>query len=156
MTKYFREVRDPQSLLARERAPISGRRVPQHRSKRDQESQSVRLSRRFPRWMLVTAVAAFAALSAAVIVAAVSGDNSSDTTTGTVPETGSQQSSTSAAVSPTVPLSAPSTAAQTTTTVVSTTSPVGGELVRLTSAAAATGVTVTPTDPNATATFNGS
>ena len=90
MTRYFRKVADPQRLLARERAPVTGRRVPKVRSKRDQATQASTAATAGVPFAAVVAGAVVAVLVAAGVVTAIAmssgGDDAAGQATVTVTE----------------------------------------------------------------------
>ncbi len=159
MTRYFRKVADPQRLLARERAPVTGRRVPKVRSKRDQATQASTAATAGVPFAAVVAGAVVAVLVAAGVVTAIAmssgGDDAAGQATVTVTKSAPPAATASPATSPITADSATSTALPSTTVGVTSTTSVVGPVVRLISAAAATGATVIPTDPAASATYSG-
>lgn len=162
MTQYFRKVVDPQRLLARERAPVTGRRVPKVRSKRTQATQatSATASAGVP-VAAVVAGAVVAVLAVVGVVAAIAKSSGSDETAGPTTITVPEAAPTAAVASPITTVATTSTNQPGTTVGVtstrSTTSTtlVIGPVVRLVSAAAATAATIIPTDPAASADFAG-
>lgn len=151
MTQYFRKVKDPQRLLQRERAPVTGRRVPKSRSKRGQDAATARFARvSIPIAAVVGGL--IAALVVIGVVVAVSTNSDSGTaseppaTPITVPE---------APVSNPPDVTAPVVPAAATTELVSTTIVTAVTSIRLTSVAAATSVDIIPADPGASSTFAG-
>lgn len=159
MTRYFRKVIDPQRLLARERAPVTGRRVPKERSKRSQETQaSTGVSAGVP-VAAVVAGAAVAVLAVVGVVAAIATSSGSDDAAGPTTASVTEPAPTGTAA---FPIASPITADVVTSTdqpattvgTTSTTTAVG-PVVRLVSAAAATAATIIPTDPATSATYSG-
>ena len=159
MSEYFSKVRDPQGLLQRERAAVTGRRVPKSRSKRSDDTSGPRL-RRFsvPTAAIVGGiVAALVVIGGVVFAMSRGGDDSGAAVDSTTPVT--------VLIAPDVSLLQPvdstapvvTTAVSTTTTelVTTTTTVPGVTTIHLTSLAAATSGDVIPVDPGATATFNG-
>lgn len=156
MTRYFRKVEDPQRLLARERAPVTGRRVPKVRSKRSDGSQaSGAAGSGFPVAAIVGAVAVAVLVAGGVVVAVSRGGGSNDAATPTSAATTIAAPIATVANSAT-PTTQPSTTVEPSTTVgVTSTIAVVDASIRLTSAAATTTVSATSADPGGQATYSG-
>lgn len=159
MTRYFRGVTDPQRLLARERAPVTGRRVPKMRSKRNQAAQVPTAATAGLPVAAVVVGAVIALLAVAGVVAAIATSSGSDEKAGpasvTVTEPAPTATAASPIASPGTTDAATSTEQPGTTVGITSTTSVVGPVVRLVSAAAATAATVIPTDPAATADYEG-
>jgi hypothetical protein len=162
MARYFRRVEDPHRLLARERAPVSGRRVPKVRSKRG-ESASVPTASIAGVPVAAVAVAAVVAVLAVggVVLARSVGSSSGDAVVRTTDVAsastalGADPITSTAATSDVTTTLLPTTIAAVTTVPATPTLPALGPAVRLTSAAAATAATIIPTDPATTSTYSG-
>jgi hypothetical protein len=159
MTHYFRRVADPQRLLARERAPVTGRRVPKVRSKRSQATQASTAATAGVPVAAAVAGAVVAVLAVVGVVAAIAKSSGSDDTAGqatvTVTESAATATAASPIASPVTTDAATSTDQPGTTIGITSTTSVVGPVVRLVSAAAATAATVIPTDPAASANYAG-
>ena len=154
MTQYFRKVKDPQRLLQRERAPVTGRRVPKSRSKRGQDAAKARFGR-----VSVPMAAVVGALIAALVLigAVVAVSTNSDSGTANEPTTNPVAVPVVPEVSvPSTPeATAPIVPAASTTEFVSTTVVAAVASIRLTSVAATTSVDIIPADPATSSTFDG-
>ena len=168
MSEYFRDVPDARRLIAPERAPVTGRRVPKQRSKRTQRSSQTGLRAARP-WVLTgAAVATVTAALIGVVVASSDDDSSiksaepsstiaaaSGTTDGTavasVVETVASSVTTSAATEP----SAVETSVATTVAPATTITVAEPVVTRLVASAAATAAEAIATDPAGTASFSG-
>ena len=156
MTQYFRKVQDPQRLLQRERAPVTGRRVPKVRSKHAHDAPAARFAGMSVRLATVVGVVIAALVLTGVVVLAVSRHGGSATV---APST---TTAVAVPIASDVPASNPAdvvesvvTTAATTTQAVSTTILAVVTAIHLTSVAATTSVDITPADPGASASFNG-
>jgi hypothetical protein len=168
VSEYFRDVPDPHRLIAPERAPITGRRVPKHRSKRSQRSSQPSGLHAARPWMLTgAAVVAVTGVLIGVVAASDDGPSIKDSaptasTQGVSPTTSAVVVVTAATVEPTDPTAAavestlPETTVAPTTTAPETTTTVAVPLVtRLVATASATAAEVIPSDPAASAEFSG-
>lgn len=165
MTRYFGKVADPQRLLARERAPVTGRRVPKVRSKQSQATPASTATTGGIPVAAVVAGAVVAVLAVAGVVAAIAKSSGSDGAAGQTTITVTE-SAPVAPVAPTASAASPITSSVTadaatstvqpsTTVGVTSTTSVLGPVVRLVSSAAATAATIIPTDPASSATYSG-
>ena len=159
MTQYFRKVTDPQRLLARERAPVTGRRVPKVRSKRGEATQTSTVATAGVPVAVVVVGSVLAVLALTGVVFAIAKSPSSDTAASPTRVTGNESAPPATAASPMAsPLPADvvtSTDQPGTTVALTSTTSVAGPVVRLIAAAAATGATIIPTDPAASANYTG-
>ncbi|MEO7372230.1 MAG: hypothetical protein ABIZ69_15285 [Ilumatobacteraceae bacterium] len=110
MTEYFGNVSDPKGLLPAEREPVTGRRVPSHRSKRSQPGHGVSSIRRaWLRPRALIGVAAAAALVVLIFALVRPGDDQRALTTASSPPTSTPARAVPA--SPTKPAAGPPTPA---------------------------------------------
>ncbi|MEP7046644.1 MAG: hypothetical protein ABI949_08200 [Ilumatobacteraceae bacterium] len=159
MTRYFRRVDDPHRLLARERLPVSGRRVPKVRSKRDLTSPAATASRAgVPVAAMIGGAVIAALVVTGVVVAWSRSSRSGDAVVATTVTTfvPAPTASVAAPIKPPNPdVGVTTTLVPATTVQVTSPLPAIATAIRLTSAAAASAATVIPTDPAATATYSG-
>lgn len=160
MTRYFRQVQDPQRLLQRERAPVTGRRVPKVRSKHADDAVTARFAR-LPVPLAAVVGGLIAVLAVIGVVVAVS--RGSDAGTAIAPTTNpvvlpiasDVPASNHPDVTAPVATAPVATASAATTGLVSTTIVAAITSIHLTSAAVTTSVDDIPADPLSSATFTG-
>lgn len=161
MTQYFRKVADAQRLLARERLPVTGQRVPKGQSKRNQADQAPTVATVGVPIAALIAGAVLAALAVAGVVFAISTSSDGDETAGQTTVSAAESAPTATAAAPAAPPVTPeaatstSTDQATTTVAVTSTTSLVEPVVRLVSSAAATAATIIPTDPAASASYEG-
>ncbi|HEY0519218.1 MAG TPA: hypothetical protein VGC84_06970 [Ilumatobacteraceae bacterium] len=155
MTQYFRKVEDPQRLLPRERAAVTGRRVPKARSKRADDAASPRLHRiSLPIAAIVGAVVAALLVIGAVVAVSRSG-GSGTATEPTTTNSLADPITSDASVSKPPQLAPPVVSIGTTTTQLPTTTVPAVTTIHLTSVAATSSVDIIPADPNSSSSFTG-
>jgi hypothetical protein len=155
VTRYFGKVEDAQRLLPRERAPVTGRRVPKVRSKRAHDVPTARFAG-LPIPVAAVVGGVVAALVVAGIVVAVSTSGGSSTAAVSTTTTTATTASVIAPPVATVPVATvpePTTSAATSTTTTQAVAVVSS--IHLTSIAVTTAVDITPADPASSSTFNG-
>lgn len=156
MTRYFRQVQDPQRLLQRERAPVTGRRVPKVRSKHDGETATARFARMsVPVAAVVGGVVAVLVVIGVVVAVSTRRDSGTATAPTTNPVAVPIASDVPVSNNPDVTEPVVTAAATTTTELVSTTIVAAVTSIHLTSVAATTSVDAIPADPLGSATFTG-